>query len=99
MRNFYTEVLTFLKHKNLQGAFSLVMLLSASIGYGAIPENASDLNENLESIQITVTGNVTDELGEPLPGVNVIEFANMVLYKSDFKLVLYVIIQESVFSL
>ncbi|MEY8020056.1 SusC/RagA family TonB-linked outer membrane protein [Muriicola sp. SD30] len=54
----------------MAGIFSLLLFFSASVGFAnpvLIPDDG--LEENLQQ---TVTGTVTDDLGAPLPGANVV---------------------------
>ena len=52
----------------------LVVVIIASIGLTAVaaPTGGSDLNNSNDFFQSTVKGKVTDEAGNPLPGVNII---------------------------
>ncbi|QBA65583.1 TonB-dependent receptor [Muriicola soli] len=49
---------------------SLLLFFSVSVGFANI--SAIDKDDTEESIQQTVTGTVTDDLGAPLPGANVL---------------------------
>lgn len=54
----------------LAGIFSLLLFFSASVGFAntaMIPDDGLE-----ENVQQTVTGTVTDDLGAPLPGANVV---------------------------
>ncbi|WP_188369189.1 SusC/RagA family TonB-linked outer membrane protein [Muriicola marianensis] len=54
-------------HSTVAGAFSLLLFFSV-----LLPNAAYATEDRAESVQQTITGTVTDDLGAPLPGANVL---------------------------
>ena len=58
------------KNSALAGIFSLLLFFSASVAFANPAVTPNDGME--ENVQQTITGTVTDDLGAPLPGANVL---------------------------
>lgn len=52
------------------GAFSLLLCLSGSMAFANVDADSDKID--IENVQMTITGTVTDDLGGPLPGANVL---------------------------
>ncbi len=52
------------------GAFSLLLFLSGSLAFANVNVDLDKIDK--ENVQSTITGTVTDDLGGPLPGANVL---------------------------